>query len=128
MDSLDWREGEAREKAKQRGMPNAPKRYGTGNLREEVHFNFGEYKPAIERWEKISQRSAPEPVQPSATGRPQLAPAFSEWIMGLPDGWVTSPEIGLTRAQQLKAIGNGVCPQQATAALTEMWANLQPNT
>lgn len=125
MDSLDWREGEAREKAKQRGMPNAPKRYSTGNLREEVHFNFGEYEPAIERWEKISQRSAPEPVQPSATGRPQLAPAFSEWLMGLPDGWVTSPEIGLTRAQQLKALGNGVVPQQAASALSEMWSHLE---
>ncbi|WP_245990490.1 hypothetical protein [Corynebacterium pseudopelargi] len=43
--------------------------------------------------------------------------AFAEWMMGLPEGWVTSPKIGLTRAQQLKAIGNGVCPQQAIAAI-----------
>lgn len=37
--------------------------------------------------------------------------------MGLPAGWVTNPEIGLTRAQQLKAIGNGVCVPQGIAAL-----------
>lgn len=46
--------------------------------------------------------------------------------MGLPDGWVTSPEIGLTRAQQLKALGNGVVPQQAGVALADMWGNLAP--
>lgn len=46
-----------------------------------------------------------------------INPEFAEWMMGLPDGWVTSPDIGLTRAQQLKAIGNGVCPQQAAQAL-----------
>jgi DNA (cytosine-5)-methyltransferase 1 len=38
-------------------------------------------------------------------------------MMGLPDGWVTSPEIGLTRPQQLKALGNGVVPQQAALAI-----------
>lgn len=49
--------------------------------------------------------------------RISTSPAFAEWMMGLPNGWVTSPDIGLTRAQQLKAIGNGVCPQQAAQAL-----------
>ncbi|GGF38927.1 hypothetical protein GCM10007298_38260 [Williamsia phyllosphaerae] len=37
--------------------------------------------------------------------------------MGLPAGWVTDPAIGLTRNEQLKALGNGVVPQQALAAL-----------
>jgi DNA (cytosine-5)-methyltransferase 1 len=41
-------------------------------------------------------------------------------MMGLPDGWVTAPEIGLTRNQQLRALGNGVVPQQAAFALTEL--------
>lgn len=44
-------------------------------------------------------------------------------MMGLPTGWVTAPEIGLTRAQQLKAIGNGVCPQQAATALHQLIDN-----
>jgi DNA (cytosine-5)-methyltransferase 1 len=40
---------------------------------------------------------------------------FVEYMMGLPEGWVTN--IGLTRAQQLKLLGNGVVPQQAEYAL-----------
>lgn len=40
--------------------------------------------------------------------------------MGLPDGWVTDPAIGLTRNQQLKVCGDGVVPLQAQAALTAM--------
>ncbi|MEV7394909.1 hypothetical protein [Streptomyces sp. NPDC091215] len=37
-------------------------------------------------------------------------------MMGLPAGHVTDvPD--LTRTQQLKALGNGVVPQQATAAI-----------
>jgi DNA (cytosine-5)-methyltransferase 1 len=37
-------------------------------------------------------------------------------MMGLPTGHVTGVP-GLSRARQLKALGNGVVPQQATAAL-----------
>ncbi len=36
--------------------------------------------------------------------------------MGLPVGWVTGVDI--PRTAQLKALGNGVVPQQAAAALT----------
>jgi len=45
--------------------------------------------------------------------------------MGLPEGWVTNPEIGLTRNEQIKACGNGVVPQQAMAALRDMLAAFQ---
>lgn len=44
-----------------------------------------------------------------------LNAAFVEYMMGLPKGWVT--ESGLSRAQQLKMLGNGVVPQQAEYAL-----------
>jgi DNA (cytosine-5)-methyltransferase 1 len=37
-------------------------------------------------------------------------------MMGLPAGHVTDVP-GMTRTQQLKALGNGVVPQQAEAAL-----------
>ena len=40
---------------------------------------------------------------------------FVEYMMGLLSGWVT--ETGLSRAQQLKMLGNGVVPQQAELAL-----------
>ncbi len=38
-------------------------------------------------------------------------------MMGLPDGWVTDPAIGISHNNQLKALGNGVVPQQALLAL-----------
>lgn len=39
--------------------------------------------------------------------------------MGLLAGWVTAVP-GLTRNQQLKALGNGVVPWQGAAALAEL--------
>lgn len=81
---------------------------------------WGKYAPAIRRWERVLGVAAPNPTEPNTKGNPRLAAPFAEWMMGLPNGWVTAPEIGLTRAQQLKAIGNGVVPQQAQAALTHL--------
>ena len=45
----------------------------------------------------------------------KLNALFVEYMMGLPVGWVT--DSGLSRAQQLKMLGNGVVPQQAELAL-----------
>jgi len=44
----------------------------------------------------------------------KMSSRFVEWMMGLPDGWVTGA--GLSRTQELKMLGNGVVPQQAAAA------------
>lgn len=85
--------------------------------------NWGDYTPAIRRWESVMGRCAPAPTEP--TGRNaghRLSPRFTEWMMGLPDGWVTDPAIGISRNDQLKACGNGVVPQQAAAALRDMLA------
>lgn len=82
-------------------------------------IEWGRYAPAVRRWEQLIG-PAPAPTEPNSKGNPRLNAAFAEWMMGLPPGWVTDPAIGLTRSQQLKAIGNGVCPQQATAALTQL--------
>ena len=46
---------------------------------------------------------------------PGVNPVFVEWLMGLPKGHVTSLDI--SRAGQLKMLGNGVVPQQAALAL-----------
>ena len=77
---------------------------------------WGKYAPAIARWEQIT-RPAPSPTQPNSLGNPRLAAGFSEWMMGWPDGWVTDPAIGISRNDQLRIIGNGVCPQQSANAL-----------
>ncbi len=82
-----------------------------------AHANlWGDYAAAIARWEAILGRPAPEPTQTSAKGNPQLSPRFVEWMMGVPDGWITDVP-GITRNEALKACGNGVVPQQAEAAI-----------
>ena len=78
---------------------------------------FGPYAPAIQRWEQVLGRPAPAPTEPGKN-RPRLAPRFVEFLMGLPDGHVTG--VGLTRNQELKALGNGVVPQQGAAALAHL--------
>lgn len=40
--------------------------------------------------------------------------------MGLEAGWVTEPRYGLSPNQQLTALGNGVIPLQAVAALNTL--------
>ena len=76
------------------------------------------YKPTLERWEKVTGRLAPPTTELTKT-KHRLSPGFVEWLMGLPAGHVTNTP-GLTRAQQLKALGNGVVPQQAATALTKL--------
>jgi DNA (cytosine-5)-methyltransferase 1 len=92
-------------------------------VRRDEHW--GDYAAAIGRWEGALCRHAPAPTQTSSKGNPQLSPAFVEWMMGLPAGWVTDVP-GITRNEALKALGNGVVPQQAAHALRVMgaWAEV----
>jgi DNA (cytosine-5)-methyltransferase 1 len=76
---------------------------------------WGKYAPAIRRWENVT-RPAPPPTEPNKNGNPRLSAAFSEWLMGWPEGWVTQVP-GISRNDALRIVGNGVCPQQAHAAL-----------
>lgn len=89
--------------------------------RRDSSTRWGRYAPAIHRWEQ-SQGPAPSPVDPDRE-RPRLSPRFVEWMMGLPTGWVTDVP-GVTRAQALRMLGNGVVPQQAAHALDALagWA------
>lgn len=79
---------------------------------------FGVYTPAIRRWEAILGRPAPCPTELGRSGQLRLNPAFVEWIMGLPEGFVT--DIDLPRNAHMRILGNGVVPQQATAALSQL--------
>lgn len=85
--------------------------------------DWGRFAPAIRRWESVLGRPAPG----ATDARRRLNPAFVEWLMGLPAGHVTDIP-GLTRTQQLKALGNGVVPAQAEAALRVLLARVEPDT
>ena len=84
---------------------------GTGN-------SWRPYAAAIARWEAVVG-PAPSPTKPGRTGRPKLNPAFAEWMMGAPAGWITEVP-GVTDNEALKMAGNGVVRQQAEAALRLM--------
>lgn len=98
---------------------------GYGGIRGNFHglitgqVSWGEYAAAIARHEQAFGHPAPEPTEPGPKGNPRLSARFCEWMMALPAGWVTDVP-GVTRNQALKALGNGVVPPQAAAALRLM--------
>ncbi|WP_459750956.1 hypothetical protein [Streptomyces sennicomposti] len=77
--------------------------------------DWQDFEPAVRRQEAVTGCPAPIPTEIGPRGGRRLAVRFAEWLMGLADGWVTDVP-GLTRAQQLHKIGNGVAPQQAYEA------------
>ena len=89
------------------------------------YTDFGDYASAIRRWEQVTGHPAPPPTEPTGRGGAQrLSAKFAEWMMGLTPGWVTG--ILISRTEQLRAIGNGVVPQQAVAALVDMKQHFEP--
>lgn len=76
---------------------------------------WGAFAPAIRQHAAVLGREAPPPTEESG-GKARLSPRFVEWMMMLPEGHVTDPRIGISRVEQLKALGNGVVPYQAAAA------------
>ena len=105
------RRGPAPGEAEGRRPHGEPDRCG-----DDIHW--GDYAPAVRRWERVT-RPAPAPTEPNRNNTPRLNPEFASWMMGLPAGHVTSVP-GLSRADMLKMIGNGVCPQQGAMALHEL--------
>lgn len=89
-------------------------RPGTPELGERYSADtWGPYATAITRWETTLGRPAPQ-----AWDDKYINPKFVEWMMGLPDGWVTDQ--GLSRSEELRMLGNGVVPQQAEIALAHL--------
>jgi DNA (cytosine-5)-methyltransferase 1 len=82
----------------------------TATIEPRTTYRFGPYEPAIERWERILGRPAPDPTDDRG-----LRPEFVEWMMGLDQGYIC--DLGLSRTAALKMLGNGVVPQQAALAV-----------
>ena len=103
-----------------KGGPNQRGSSGDLMLPSAVHTmpatDWGDYGPAIARWEAVIGRPAPAPTEISPKGGPRLSPVFVEWLMGLPEGWTDTGDV--SRNDRLKALGNGIVPQQLAAALT----------
>ncbi len=92
-----------------------PREIEGAEVQDSWRATWGDYADAIDRWVSLT-RPAPSPTELGPKGSPRLSARFSEWMMGLPDGWITDVP-GITRNEALKACGNGVVPQQAAAAL-----------
>jgi hypothetical protein len=90
----------------------------TVHLADEVEKgnDWGKFFAAISRWENVLGRKAPDATLPDGQkGQHRLSSMFTEWMMGLPEGWITGH--GLHRKDEIKMAGNGVVPQQAVYAL-----------
>jgi len=122
--------GDAREKPRRafRGIRSETKTIIDGTDREidgcsdtDDSYADNEYKPYDGKMQGLGRRFTSRcemymQTPPDALDQTdKLNAEFVEYMMGLPKGWVTG--IGLTRAQQLKMLGNGVVPQQAEYAL-----------
>lgn len=79
-------------------------------------FEWLDYAEAVAQWEDVTGRPAPVPVVRGPAGGTVPSARFIEWLQGLPAGWVTDVQ-GLSTEEQIEALGNGVVPQQAEAAL-----------
>lgn len=74
---------------------------------------FGRYEAVVRRQERLFGMPAPDPTVPGRLGRPRLSPWFTEWMVGLPQGFLTDH---LDRKAAVARAGNGVVPQQAAYA------------
>lgn len=85
---------------------------GGADLALEAHGHTVAYRyaAAVERWAVLLGVEPPAPTD----DKNRLAPAFVEWMMGYPAGWIT--DLDLTRTAQLKALGNAQQPQVAYQA------------
>jgi hypothetical protein len=98
----DWKDG--------RPCPNVPIKGLLGRTVWLLRAGWGDYQPAVKRWEHIFGR--PSPLPTDNEGR--LAVPFVEWMMGFPEGGMD----GLTRTAALRCLGNAVVPHQGVMALS----------
>ena len=81
---------------------------------------------ALEHWEKVTCERYPYPFYTldSPTAPSRLSVGFVEWMMGLPIGYVSTPDMRLTHDQRMGLLYSGTVPLQAAhaaaVALTHM--------
>jgi DNA (cytosine-5)-methyltransferase 1 len=75
--------------------------------------NFGRFGVSVEHWAGI-HGTPPAPTEVGPQGGVKMSPRSPEWMMGLAPGYVTDV---LPRNDALRAIGNGVMPQQGYHAI-----------
>ena len=105
---------EYRDSIAQHSNTNGQRRTLVSDKRREKRHQGQSQFVSRELVQAIYNQEVPPPLDQG-----KLNAKFVEYMMGLPDGWVT--DVGLSRAQQLKILGNGVVPQQAEYALELLW-------
>lgn len=79
---------------------------------------------ALAHWASVIGVPVPDVVEPRPDGKDvRLSPRFAEWVMGITDGRISSAPVPYSA--KIKAVGNGVCPQQAEFALRHLLPELE---
>lgn len=97
------------------GEPEPEGEQGRPDATSSRDTDWGKYELAIRRWEAVTGQPAPRPTEFGPRGNIRLSPHFTEWMMGLPPGWVT--DLGFSRKDMFRLLGNGVVPLQAALAI-----------
>ena len=100
-----------------KGLERPREEYQLEPCVEEKETTWGRYDGAIRRWEAVLGRPAPTPAIDW-----KMNPAFIEWMMGFPEGWITSSDISFTRT--MKCLGNAVVPLQAAYAYADLFRRI----
>lgn len=112
--------GAAHPRPSDQTVPSGAGDHRTGGERGVDPALWRRFTPAVQRWEHVTGRKAPFPAEIGPRGA-RISTRWLEWTMGLPEGWVTDvPE--LSHAVQRRLLGNGVVPQQASAAIEDLLA------
>lgn len=74
---------------------------------------------ALEHWEQVTGERYPYPLYtlPTTTDGGRLSVGFVEWMMGLPIGYVSTPDMRLTHDQRMGLLYSGTVPLQAAHAV-----------
>lgn len=95
---------------------HSPSSVGGTSVRDLPIWQWGKFTRAIFRWQRLTDVGAPYPMEPSRGGGRRPTVEFLEWMMGLPQGYVSEVP-GISRYRKIRLLGNGVVPAQGEAAI-----------